>query len=223
MSELTSHTLKKYAYKELLLGDVTPATTILIVLHWMGGTAEAMAVLVDGYAGPLRAIFLEGAHPFEDGLSWFPDGLAFYDLAEGDQAPEIRRQGDHVAGFLKELRREYPNAKIAMTGMSQGGDITLSVAAYHPTLLDLALPLAGRLSPPMRAYELRDVKHSAPKVHLLGGEDDPIVTPHYAHDASGWLGKRFYEVSISLFAGVKHGISKGMVGVIHEELAALGN
>jgi predicted esterase len=130
---LTSKSLDNIPYWEC--GQVEASTPITLVLHWMGGDAAAIQkVLFDKFDTSLRLIFLEGQYPSGDelgGYSWYPAEVAFYQRSEAEQAPDIRRQADRIADFLTQLKAVYP-VKTAVIGMSQGGDLTLAMAAYYP-------------------------------------------------------------------------------------------
>jgi len=118
------------------------------------------------------------------------------------------------------LKSVYP-AKVAVTGMSQGGDLTLSLAAFHPELMNLAIPCAGRLSPSMRPTQFNVSKHPLPRVFLKHGVDDPIVPVAFAREASNWLRSVGYNADLQEYRNTSHELSQAMVGDIQRILATL--
>jgi pimeloyl-ACP methyl ester carboxylesterase len=145
---LLEKTLQDIPYQEWQNGEITPETPVVLVLHWMGGDFTSLQFLFNEYRKPVRGVFLQAPYSGGDkfgGWSWFPDEEPFYDRPEAEQAPDIRAAADRVAGFLQALRALYP-AKVAVTGMSQGGDISLALAAYTPTISKRCPKLILRLS-----------------------------------------------------------------------------
>lgn len=151
------------------------------------------------------------------GYSWYPDEGAFYQRSEAEQAPDIRRQADRIADFLTQLKAIYP-VKTAVVGMSQGGDLTLALAAYYPELIDLAIPCAGRLSAPMRPQQFD--RHTLPRVLMQQGMDDPIVSVESAREAADWLVSVGYDAELREYPNTKHVLSEEMVGYIRQVLAS---
>ncbi len=223
MNALTEKTLNGMTYWEMTIGDVQPATPFALALHWMTGGAQAMKFLFANYTQPLRAIFLQGRHPSGHefgGYSWFTGELGFYDLSEADQAPAIREEAAYIALFLNALKAEYA-APIAVTGMSQGGDLTLALAAYHPDTFDLAIPCAGRLSEPMRPANFNYPAQVLPKVFMKQGADDPIVSVDSAKEAAAWLVASGFTASLQVYENTGHEIPEAAIKDLHQHLAGL--
>lgn len=223
MNALTEKTLNGTTYWEMTIGDVQPSTPIALALHWMSGDHEAMQFLFADYTHPLRALFLQGRHPSGHefgGYSWFPGELGFYDLSEADQAPAIREEAAYIALFLGALKAEYA-APIAVTGMSQGGDLTLALAAYHPDTFDLAVPCAGRLSAPMRPDDFDYPAQVLPKVFMKQGADDPIVSVDSAKEAAEWLVESGFTASLQVYENIGHDIPLAAIEHLHQHLAGL--
>ncbi len=223
MSNYTRHELNKMPYWERLHNNPSEDGLIVITLHWMNGTAEAMAFLFEGIEFPVREIAIQGTYPsgFEEGgYSWFERERDFYDmLSEAEQAPYIQKTGSKIATFIQSIREKYPHSKVAITGMSQGGDLTLHLTAHHPQLVDLACAMAGRLSEPMRPNTI--TADTLPKVVMLLGLDDHIVLPEPTRAAKSWLQTQNFDVSLHEYAGVGHDISEDMIDKIRAEMRQL--
>jgi predicted esterase len=213
-----AQTLNDTTYWTLEQGDMKPDTPIVLVLHYMSGTADSLRVLLEGYSQPIRAVFLQGKYPCGEGYSWYPQDTAFYNLPEAEQAPDILQVAEEVAGFLREYRKLYPGAKTAVTGMSQGGDLSLALAVYYPDLIDLAVPLAGRVIRPETFAQPADI---LPKVTLMNGTVDEIVTIESAREALRWLRDHGFDAELREYENVGHGISRQMVSDLHQCLESL--
>ncbi len=212
---LNAKSLGNMPYWEVEQSGFQPDTPIVVALHYMTGDANALLFMFKDFPKPLRVITLQGRYPLGEagvgGYSWFPDEEPFYDQSEAEQAPDIRAEADRIADFLRELKGLYP-AKVAVTGMSQGGDLSLSLAVYHPQVIDMALPLAGRLSTPMRPARVDSPQK--PKVFMKVGTDDHIVSVESSREAREWLQGQGYTAELREYPGVGHDISAAMVADI---------
>lgn len=223
MNAFVSKSLNSTAYWEMHIGQVESNTPTVLALHYMTGDHAAMGFVFDKFPKPLRVLSLQAAYPSGHeygGYSWYPDEDAFYDRSEAEQAPDIRTVVDQVAAFLGEFKQLYPT-KIALTGMSQGGDLSLGLAAYHPELLDLVIPCAGRLSAPMRQASFNKPPSVLPAIYLKQGANDPIVSPESAREVTAWLKSVGYNASLEEYPGVGHDISPEMVKDIQALLSNL--
>jgi predicted esterase len=220
MTTLVQKTLNDVIYWELQPDDpLPPATPIALFVHWMSGNANSMRVIFDGVRRPLRAVSLQGRYPSGDplgGYSWHPDEVAFYNRSEAEQAVSIRSQADHIATFLRDLKQQYPAQKTVVSGMSQGGDLTLALAAYYPDLLDFAIPVAGRLSAPMRPTAIGPAR--MPRVIMKSGVEDPIVSIASAREVCAWLQSVGYDAELMEYANTGHTLSDAMINDIRQLL-----
>ncbi len=223
MSDYTQKELNKMPYQERLRNQPDEDSPIAITMHWMTGTATSFAFLFDGIDFPLREIALQGSHPSgypeAGGFSWFEQERDFYEvLTEAEQAPLIRKETDKIARFIKALREMY-SAKLVVTGMSQGGDLSLHLACHYPELVDLSCPIAGRLSEPMRPDAI--AHQTLPDILMLNGCDDEIVTVESARDVASWLKTQNFKLSLNEYDGIGHDINAEMIEDIRKAIAKL--
>lgn len=222
MTHYTQKNLNGTAYWQHLHNNPDNDAPTVIMMHWMTGTAEAMAFVFDNIDFPLREISLQGNYPSgypEGGQSWFEHETDFYEkLSDAEQEPLIRQEVDKVAQFINAIRQQY-SGKLVVTGMSQGGDMTLHLASYYPELLDLALPMAGRLSKAMRPASIESDK--LPTIKLLQGLNDEIVLVETARDVAQWLTQHNYPTTLNEYPDVGHSISPDMIQDIQNTVKAL--
>jgi predicted esterase len=218
--QFTEKALNGRSYWEALNGEVSADSPIVIPMHFWTGNGTAMQFLFNGMTTPARVIGLQGLYPSgheAGGYSWFPHGAAFYDeMTEVEQAPLIREEAAKVAEFITALKQEV-QGKIIVTGMSQGGDLSLSLAAYHPDLIDIAIPCAGRLSAVMRP---ETPLNPSSKIRMQQGTDDKIVSLESAREACDWLKNAGYDAVLEEYAGLGHDMSGTMVKRIQEIIAS---
>lgn len=198
-------------------GEVTAESPVVIVLHWMTGTSEVMDFLFDGMQTPAKLYYLQAEYPSgheAGGYSWFPQGMAFYDLIDEEQALLIRQEAAKLADVIRELKA---TGKVIVTGMSQGGDLALHLAVYHSDVIDLAIPCAGRLSAVMRPD---DVSDSSVVIRMQQGEVDAIVSVESAREARNWLKGKGFDVDLDTYPDVGHDFSAEMIACIQGLVAS---
>lgn len=133
-------------YLERLTGGAVPGERVplVIAIHGLGDRPEHFA---DVFAGlPVKArLVLPYGEPWNEGFSWFPPGSLGDDakLAEGTS-----RAADRLAAMIAELVRAQPAAgKPIVTGFSQGGMLSFTLAVRHPEVVGAAFPVGGLLAP----------------------------------------------------------------------------
>ena len=65
MTPLTEKSLNGVPYWEMPTGQVKADTPVVLLLHWMSGSASSMRFLFDGLERPLRVIFLQAPYVLE--------------------------------------------------------------------------------------------------------------------------------------------------------------
>jgi phospholipase/carboxylesterase len=203
---LTQKSLGGMPYWEMQIGAPTPEAPLVLALHWMTGDAAAMRFIFDGITKPLRVVTLQGRFPSGDplgGYSWYTGELAFYDQSEDDQVPEIEAEAKRIAGFLRDYKALHSAPRTAVVGMSQGGDLTLALAMQHFALVDLAIPVAGRLPAALRPPS-ENLPASLPQVRLMHGVQDPIVPIASAREATAWLRDFGFDASLREYPATGH-------------------
>ena len=195
----------------------------VLALHWMTGEAESLRFMFEEVEIPLRVVYAQGVYPSEmpeGGWSWFPDGVAFYEARSlAQQAPDVRTIANNLADFLWFLENAH-GGKFAVTGISQGGDLSLALALYHAETLDLALPMAGRLPPEFRPETLPHGKR-VPQIVMLQGAADDVVPVATAREAHAWLKAQGCDADYHEYPDVGHGISEAMVADVLARLAEI--
>lgn len=166
-------TLAGIAYEEVVRG--TPAegeaAPVLVAFHYSGGSAAESFENYDQIAGPVRILVPLGAHPKRAGLSYFP--VDYYQRSPDQQFQVALETVEGFAPFLEALIETH-GVKPVVTGISQGGDISLLLAVYHPDLVAASFPFAAVIPAELRAPAGRD-RGAGPAIHAMQGEADAIV------------------------------------------------
>lgn len=215
-------TLSDTRYWEHNIGEVASDSPIVLALHWMSGDANSMRPILEGVTVPIRAVYLQARYPSGDavngGYSWFPDEERFYSRSFADQAQAIKAEGDRIAAFLRAYRQTHPARATIVMGMSQGGDLTLSLATTHPDIVTMALACAGRVLPAVPAYAA-DVR--LPRIVMMQGEKDVPVPVETARSDAARLRKARFDTTYVEYPGVEHTISPEMIALIRQEIAQI--
>lgn len=91
-------------------------------------------------------------------------------------------------------------AGTTLIGFSQGAIMALESTQGPETLAARVISLAGRFASTPR------VAPAATQVHLLHGEQDPVIDPRYSLTAAEALRALGAPVTVELFPGLGHGL-----------------
>jgi predicted esterase len=188
--------------------------TTVFVLHFMTGTKDSMGFLLE--SDGLRLIYPQGKYPSGHefgGQSWFRGELDLYEWSLEKQGAAILETTHELAAFMRDLA---PTGKRIVTGMSQGGDLTLMLAAHYPEWVDVAIPAAGRLFPPAN---FDAAGRTLPTVYIQQGEIDDTVPLQFGRDAQAWLTANQFEATLSVYPDVGHDYSEDMIMTIRKLVA----
>jgi predicted esterase len=165
--------LAGFAYEEQVHGQTAGGEPppLLIAFHYSGGSAAESFENYDQIAGPVRILVPLGAYPKRNGLSYFP--VDYYQQTPEEQFRIARETVDSLAAFLRAAQAKYGRRPV-VSGISQGGDISLLLAVYHPGLVAASVPLAAVI-PDALAVTPDRARAEGPCILMMQGEADPIV------------------------------------------------
>jgi phospholipase/carboxylesterase len=197
--------------------DVNARLPMVVAVHGLGDRPEDFVTLFDALPFPARVVALRGITPYGEGFTWFPPGEADRDPAAFLAATRA------IAADLSALTRRFPTCGApVLTGFSQGGMLTLAVAAHAPSALRAAIPLAGRL--PSSALPTAPPTAPLPWVTALHGMSDARIAFDAGDESVRALRRLGFAATMRPFAGVGHTVSPAMRAVLFDELRrALGN
>jgi phospholipase/carboxylesterase len=146
-------------------GDTLP---LVVAVHGLGDRPESFVSLFSSLRARARLVVPYG-EPWREGYSWFPAGSLDdpQKLAEGTQ-----RAAGRLAAMMAALVRERPTSgKPIVTGFSQGGMLSFTLAVLRPEVVGAAFPVGGLLAPSL-----------FPSAWPMGKEQPEIVAFHGADD-----------------------------------------
>jgi len=195
------------AYEEAVRGEARGGEPmpLLVVFHYSGGTAAEAFEQYDEIAGPVRILVPLGAYPKRSGLSYFP--VDYYRRDPAEQFRIALETVEALAAFLEAAEATYGRTPV-VSGISQGGDISLLLAVRHPEVVAAAAPLAAVI-PEALAIPPERVRAGGPCILMMQGEADPIVAVSRTRSlaASRLTGLPF---RLTTYPDVGHDISPAM-------------
>jgi phospholipase/carboxylesterase len=179
---------------------------LILAIHGFGDRPEAFSGIFNGLSARARIVLPYGLSSHGDGFSWFP--LSRLDpkaLAEA-----TTHAANELATLLVDLEQSRPiQGKPIVTGFSQGGMLSFTLAVLHPERIGVALPIAGLLAPALipSSWPMGKV---APPVHAFHGDADDRVPIAEARDTVLALSKVGFAVTLSEYPNVRHSVSPEM-------------
>lgn len=207
-------------YLEVLTGGARQDESLPMVVgvHGLGDTPENFKELYEALPFKSRVIVPRGFIPWHLGHSWFHIDLPYAEQAQTHGAPfskAVALAADRVVALLAHLRRTRPTTgKPIITGFSQGGMISFTVAATHPADISLAIPIGGAL--PRR---ISPKPGARVPIRALHGAEDGVVPVAFAQKSISRLTETGIDASLVVYPGVPHAISEAMRRDLFKEIA----
>jgi predicted esterase len=199
--------LEGFRYCEITNGEETGNNNLplVVLFHYSSSTPEELLTYFDSLTVPVRLILPRGNHRKRGGYSYYiPDHYAKDSVT---QKLSVKQTADSVAAFIKAIGKKYKTRPV-VSGISQGGDLSLLLAFYYPQLIKASFPIAGFVH--RQAFD--DFKKAPAKsvpVFIFQGEDDPIVSLKYTQREVAVLSKVF-RISLFTYPKTGHDVSPEM-------------
>jgi phospholipase/carboxylesterase len=195
------------AYEEVVRGKPAEGAVIplLVAFHYSGGSAAESFAHYDELPGPVRILVPLGAFPKRQGLSYFP-----VDYSQRPAAERYRIAHDtaaQMAEFVRAATREY-GARPVVSGISQGGDLSLLLAIHHPDLIKASFPFAPVIPPELIVSDAR-AKAEGPPIHVMQGDADAIIDVALTRTRVAELAEDL-PIRLTTYPGLGHDISTEM-------------
>ena len=187
-----------------LVPETMPVKQLFILLHGVGATSSDLLPLAKklGNVFPSAAFLLpDGSFPFEGG----GNGRQWFSINRVTEENRVAR----VAGAIPALHKLVKNAQdrfkvlqsdTALVGFSQGAIMALEFSVLHDGGVGRVLAFSGRFAKlPEKAPELTTL-------HLLHGEDDPVIPVEHAHAAYERLMELKGDSTLDVASSVGHEI-----------------
>jgi len=197
------------------LSKLTPKQ-IIVLCHGYGGDGKDISVLAVNWKRFLPdAIFLSPDAP--EVCSINPRGFQWFDLTV--ERKEIILEKSLIAEeklnkFLDQMLDNYQlkSNNLALIGFSQGCMIGVQVALKRKQAINCLIGYSGKI---MNKKNLSENIASKPKIFLMHGENDTIVSPVHLLESKEYLNKHGIKIKTKIFKNCEHkipheGISLGL-------------
>lgn len=187
-----------------LLPATGTAKQLFILLHGVGSKPSDLVPL----AHQLKAAFPgagfllpEGTHPFDGG----GNGRQWFSISGVSEENRISRVAEAMPGLhalvkQAQLRCNVLQSDTALVGFSQGAIMAMEFSVVHDGVVGRVLAFSGRFAQlPEKAPELTTL-------HLLHGEDDPVIPVFHAEAAFARLMELDGDATLDMAATVGHEI-----------------
>ncbi|MDC6465537.1 alpha/beta fold hydrolase [Pelagibacteraceae bacterium] len=183
------------------------AKQAIILCHGYGGDGKDISSLAINWQRFLPdATFLCPNAPEICSLN--PQGYQWFDLSE-EKAEAIlekslkaeEKLNKYLEQILDSLKLEPIN--LALIGFSQGCMISIQVALKQRIQINCLIGYSGKI---INQKHIQDNINSRPKIFLMHGESDTIVSPIYLLEAKEYLKKNKINVKTKIFKNCEHTI-----------------
>ncbi len=202
---------------EQVLGTESPDMPWALAIHGLGDSPEGFWRVLSQHDGDLRVVAVQAPTRWGKGWSWFPSR----DATPEERVDGFRTSVDLLASFVEAWRAAHPEAgKPVIMGFSQGGMLSFGLAAHHPELAELVIPVAGLLPPEL--VPQTSPTGTLPRVRALHGAVDDRIPTSDGEATVETLRQLGLDATIQTYDGVAHGISSPMRAEISRLIATGG-
>ncbi|MCA9488803.1 MAG: dienelactone hydrolase family protein, partial [Myxococcales bacterium] len=193
-----------YPFEFLESQDTRESLPLIVAIHGNNGRPERMLAMVDSCG--LRARVLAPRAPRQT-----PNGWTWFDLwtsnPEHFDAPEAVRMADLLATQIRRYVSERPTVGApVVTGFSQGGILTYTVAARSPEVVGAAVPISGVVFRSM----MKEGAAKPPKIRALHPELDPQAPLRVVRKVVEGFQQEGVDIELEVIEGVAHGFGEEM-------------
>jgi phospholipase/carboxylesterase len=190
------------------LPETGPVRQLFILLHGVGARPSDLVPLSNrlGKVFPGAAFLLpEGISPFDGGglgRQWF----SIRDVTEQNRVSRVAGAMPDLHAMVKRSQDRFNvlQSDTALVGFSQGAIMALEFSIAHDGGVGRVLSFSGRFAQlPEKAPELTTL-------HLLHGEDDPVIPAFHAEAAFARLTELNGDATLDLASTVGHEINAAL-------------
>jgi len=189
---------------------------IVVLCHGYGGDGRDISILATNWQRFLpEAVFLCPNAPEVCALN--PRGYQWYDLSSDKEEVILEKSlvaeaklNTFIDQVLDNFQLETTN--LALVGFSQGCMMSIQIALKKKEQINCLIGYSGKV---INQKHLSDKIKSKPKIFLMHGTNDTIVSPTHLLEAKEYLVKHGLKIKTKLFKDCEHripveGISLGL-------------
>ena len=179
----------------------------IVLCHGYGGDGKDISVLANNWQRFLPdAIFLSPNAPEICDVN--PQGFQWFDLTSDKEEVILEKSlyaEKKLDTFLNQILDNYQlePKKLALVGFSQGCMISIQIALKKRDEINCLVGYSGKI---INQKHLSNLINSKPKIFLMHGANDTIVSPTYLLEAKEYLAKHGLKIKTKLFKDCEHRI-----------------
>ena len=179
----------------------------IILCHGYGGDGKDISTLAINWQRFLPdAIFLCPDAPEVCAVN--PQGYQWFDLTIDKDEVILEKSLEAEKKLNTFLDQVFDNLQLeptnlALVGFSQGCMMSIQVAIKKKKQINCLIGYSGKV---INQKHLSDNINSKPKIFLMHGENDPIVSPTYLLEAKEYLKKHGIKAKTKMFKNCEHNI-----------------
>ena len=179
----------------------------VVLCHGYGGDGKDISALAINWQRFLPdAIFLCPNAP--EICSVNPQGYQWFDLASDEEEVILEKSlvaEKKLSIFLDQVFENFQlePSNLALVGFSQGTMMGIQVGIKKKSKINCLIGYSGKI---INQKHLSENINSKPKMFLMHGENDTIVSPTYLLEAKEYLKKRGINVKTKIFKNCEHRI-----------------
>ncbi len=179
----------------------------IVLCHGYGGDGKDISMLAANWQRFLpEAIFLCPDGP--EVCSINPQGYQWFDLDSEKEDIILQKSliaEEKLSLFLDQVLENYQlqSNNLGLVGFSQGCMIGIQVALKKKKEIKCLIGYSGKI---INKKNLSDNINSRPKVFLMHGENDTIVSPVHLLESKEYLKKENINAKIKMFKNCEHSI-----------------
>ena len=180
---------------------------VIILCHGYGGDGEDISVLAINWQRFLPdAIFLCPNAPEVCAVN--PQGYQWFDLTSEKEDVILEKSliaEQKLNTFLDQVldNHQLESSNLALVGFSQGCMISIQAGLKRKKEINCLIGYSGKV---INQKHLSNHVNSKPKIFLMHGENDTIVTPTHLLEAKEYLKKNGLNVKTKIFKNCEHRI-----------------
>ena len=179
----------------------------IILLHGYGGDGKDISMLSLNWKRHLpNTIFL--CPNGQETCPINPSGFQWFDLTIDDPKYILEssiKAENKLKKFIEEIKNEFhlENEKICLSGFSQGCMMSLNIGLTSEKSFNSIVGFSGKI---IEKNDLKSRLTSTPKVLLIHGNLDEVVSPNYLLDAKDFLLRNKINVETMMIENCGHHI-----------------
>ena len=180
---------------------------VIVLCHGYGGDGKDISTLAINWQRFLpEAIFLCPNAPEICAVN--PQGYQWFDLSSDKEELILEKSliaEEKLNTFIDQILNDFqlePN-NLALVGFSQGCMVSIQIALKKKKQISCLIGYSGKV---INQKHLSDNIHSKPKIFLMHGTNDTIVSPTHLLEAKEYLVKHGLKIKTKMFKDCEHKI-----------------